>query len=155
MMNAFQHGDDFKDLIPQLRSHWATDDIDQWISIEGNYEHLVGYGRIFWPDFMEHDGCIFWKHRFTEENYKSFMVQTKGDKTAVEAVMNHEHILDIFSNPPNKPSREIVLYIGRLLKEIWQVKLDREFPGRQIKVSFPEEFSEDLLHYEVTFFQER
>jgi hypothetical protein len=154
-MNTFQHNDDFKELLPQLRTHWAANDIDQWIGIEGNHEHLVGYGRIFWPDFLEHDGCIFWRNRFTEENYKGFMAQTKGNKTAVEAVMNHEHILDIFPNPPNKPSREIVLYVGRLLKEIWQAKLDREFPGRRIKVSFPEEFSEDLLYYEITFFQER
>jgi hypothetical protein len=155
VMEASENEEFFKKLIPQLQAHWATDDIDQWIHIEGDFEHLVGYGRIFWPGFVEHDDCIFFAGRFTEKNYLAFMAQTNGNKSAVEAVMNHEHVLDMFSNAPIKPSREMVLYVGRLLKEVWQAKLNQEFPSRSITVSFPEDFSEDLLYYEVTFFQNR
>jgi hypothetical protein len=150
-----KHRIDFAELMPQLKKHWSTSDLDQSIRQEGNYEYLVGYGRIFWPEFVEHDDCIFFANRFSEENYRGFMEQTKGDKTAVEAVMNHEHITDIFYNAEPKPSREMVLHVGRLLKEIWQAKLGRDFPNRKITVSFPEEYQDDLLHYEVSFFQER
>jgi hypothetical protein len=69
--------------------------------------------------------------------------------------MNHVHILDIFPNPLVKPSRQMVLYVGKLLKDVWQAKLKRDFPDRRIIVSFPDDYSEDLLEYEVTFFQER
>jgi len=41
------------------------------------------------------------------------------------------------------------------LRDTWQARLNRDFPGRKIRVSFPEEHGEDLLQYEVTFFQER
>jgi hypothetical protein len=147
----------YLDLIPELKAwnNGAGIDIDSWIGCEGNYEHLIGYGRIFWPEFLEHDDCVFFAERFTEENYRGFMEQTKGDKAAVEAVMNHQHITDIFYNAEPKPTREVVLYIGRLLKDVWQTKLNRDFPNRKITVSFPEEHQDDLLHYEVSFFQER
>jgi hypothetical protein len=56
-------------------------------------------------------------------------------------------------------TREQVLYLGRLLKLIWQAKLVLEFPGRDIMVSFPEDLpeglSDDLLQYQITFYQNR
>jgi hypothetical protein len=147
----------YSELIPELDG-WNNGvgiDIDSWIGCVGNYEHFIGYGHLLWPDFIEHDDCVFFAHRFTEDNYRAFMQQTKGDKRAVECVMNHKHILDIFCGADPKPNREIVLYTGRLLKEIWQAKLNRDFPEREITVSFPEDNQDDLLDYEVSFFQER
>ena len=145
------------DLIPELKA-WNNGtgiDIASWIGCVGNYEHLIGYGAILWPEFIEHDDCVFFADRFAEKNYLAFMKQTKGNKSAVEAVMNHTHILDICCSAQPKPTREMVLYVGRLLKDIWQAKLNRDFPKRRITVSFPEEHEDDLLYYEVSFFQER
>ena len=61
------------------------------------------------------------------------------------------HILDLFAG--SKPSREQVLYFGRLLREVWAAKLAREFPDRRFVVSFPEEGCESLLDFEVSFYQ--
>lgn len=147
----------YTDLIPELKdwNNGSGIDIDSWIGCEGDYEHLIGYGRIFWPEFIEHDDCVFFADGFTEENYRAFMARTKGDKAAVETVMNHWHIKDIFCSAEPKPTREMILHVGRLLKDIWQTKLNRDFPGRSITVSFPEEYEEDLLNYEISFFQKR
>jgi len=120
----------------------------------GRYEHLVAYAQVLWPDFVEHDDCVL-HAGFTDDIYKGFMAQTKGDKTSVEAVINHRHVLDLFCSADPKPTREMILYVGRLLTDTWQAKLNRDFPGRKIRVSFPEAYCEDLLQYEVTFFQER
>jgi hypothetical protein len=43
--------------------------------------------------------------------------------------------------------------LGRLLKEMWQAKVDRDFPGRGVVVSFPENAGDDLLGYEITVFR--
>jgi hypothetical protein len=156
MMANFDLNTDFATLIPEL-SRWNNGkgiSVDAWISGEGDYEHLVGYSRILWPNFVEYDQCIL-RAGFSKKSYKGFLQQTKGNRTAVEAVMNHEHVLDLFVNAEPKPTREMVLYIGRLLKEIWQAKLSRDFPGKAITVSFPEDYSEDLVEYEITFFQVR
>ena len=145
---------DFRELLPRLKNHWSGTDIDEWIGIEGDLDHLVGYARVLWPDFVERDGCILRANRFLEKTYRDFMQQTNGNKPAVEAVMNHTHVADLFINAEPKPSRELILHVGRLIKEMWAAKLHRDFPDRRITVSFPEEYCGDLVEYEVTFFQE-
>ena len=143
------------DLIPETRA-WNDGrgiDLDAWIGCVGSFEHAIAYGELFWPDFTEHDGCVFFAG-FSEESYQGFMEQTSGNRQAVEAVMNHRHILDLFRRPELEPTRAQVVYLGRLLKEMWAAKLQRDFPGKRFVVSFSEEDLEDLLDYQVTFFQE-
>lgn len=144
------------DLIPETRE-WNGGrgiDLEAWIGCVGSFEHAIGYGELFWPDFAEHDDCVFFAG-FSEESYRGFMQQTSGNRQAVEAVMNHRHILDLFCRPELTPSREQVVYLGRLLKEMWAAKLQRDFPAKRFVVNFPEESPENLLDYEITLFQER
>jgi len=96
------------------------------------------------------------RNRVDEDNYRAFLRQTDGDKTRVEAVINHEHVLDLFSRSHHEtPTREVLVYIGRLMKGIWQTKLNASFPGRQITVKSIEEEIEDPVDYQITFYQER
>jgi hypothetical protein len=144
------------DLIPETRA-WNDGrgiDLGDWIGCVGSFEHAIAYGELFWPDFAEHDGCVLFAG-LSEESYRGFMQQAGGNRQAVEAVMNHRHIVDLFARPELEPTRAQVVYLGRLLKEMWAAKLRRDFPGKRFVVSFPEEPSENLLDYEVTFFQER
>ncbi len=46
-----------------------------------------------------------------------------------------------------------MVYLGRLLREMWVAKLHRDFPEKDFIVSFYEGPSEGLLDYEITFFQ--
>jgi hypothetical protein len=146
---------DFNELIPEL-AEWNNGkgiDIDGWICGVGSFEHAIGYTRLFWPEFVEHEGCVF-VAGFSVESYEGFLEQTKGDKRAVEAVMNHRHILTLFGDVDLDPTEEQIVYFGRRLREIWQAKLDRDFPERKIVVRFFEEGCEDLYDYQITFFQD-
>lgn len=141
------------DLVPETRD-WNSGsgiDLPSWIGCIGSIEHAIGYGELFWPDFAELDGCVFFAG-VTEKGYQGFLSHAKGDKRSVQAVMNHRHVLDNF--PGSDPSREQVVYFGRLLREMWEAKLVRDYPGRRFVVSFPEEKCESLLDYEVTFWNE-
>lgn len=143
-------------LIPEL-SLWndgAGIDVEGWLSCVGNYELAVAYGEFFWPRFVEHDGCVF-RGEVHEQLYKDWMNQTKGNRTSVETVVNHVHILDMFPNVEDPPSREQIRFVGRKLSEMWEAKLKRDFPDSSITVSFCEEDSDDLLDYVLTFYQER
>ncbi len=145
----------FSELIPEL-ARWNEGrgiDVRDWICCVGSFEHLIGYFELLWPIFVEHEGCVF-REGFSEESFEGFMNQTAGDKKSVEVVMNHIHIVDSFGDLDLDPTREQVLHIGRKLKDIWSCKLDRDFPDRDFVVSFPEEPADDLLDYEITFFQE-
>ncbi len=127
-------------------------DLLSWIGCIGNIEQAIAYGELFWPEVVEFDGCIFFAG-FSEESYKRFMSQTGGERRAVEAVMNHRHILDFFSGLGQEPTRPQVVYLGRLLREMWATKFQRDFPSKKIIVSFPEDDIEGLLDYEITVYQ--
>jgi len=145
---------DFNALIPEMKdwNNGAGIDVDSWIQCMANHKILVGCARILWPSFVEHDGCILMGDSVDESNYQAFLKSANGNKRTVEATMNHQHVLHLFAT--ELPTRELVLYVGRLMKQIWQVKLAHDFPGRKITVFFPQEDDLELLDYEITFFQE-
>ncbi len=128
--------------------------IDSWTSANARFDHFVLYARMIWPEFTEHDDCVFFADGFSPDSYREWRNQL--DKAETEAMLNHQHITDLFINSEFKPNLAIVLYIGRYLKEVWTEKLKRDFPNRQFVVSFPEEPStpDDLASYEMTFFQD-
>ena len=143
---------DFNELIPEMRD-WNNGkgiDIDSWTSCMANHKILIGCARILWPEFVERDGCIFLASK--ELSYQGYLSKTQCDKKTAEATTNHIHVLHLFGT--ELPTRELVLYVGRLLKEVWQVKLQRDFPDRKFTVSFPEEDDLELIDYEITFFQQ-
>lgn len=144
---------DFNELIPEMKD-WNNGkgiDIDSWIQCMANHKILVGCARILWPEFIEREGCIFLAQegQTTEE----WLKRAKENRKAAEATASHIHLLHLFATEP--PTRELVLYVGRLLKEIWQVKLHHDFPERKITVFFPDRDDLELVDYELTFFQEQ
>ena len=124
-----------------------------WLANIGSLGQAIAYAELFWPTFVEHDGCILLSGRFDQDNFQRWLVATGGDRSAVEGVINHTHILDLFVQHNTEPTREQVVWLGRLLKEMWQAKLECDFPDRRIVVSFPEDAGDDLLGYEITVFQ--
>jgi hypothetical protein len=116
-------------------------------------DRLAAYREMFWPDFVEHDDCVFLA--FNPQYYVEWLEKCGGDKTRVEAMMNHRHITDSLPQAVQEPTRELVVAYGRLLREAWDAKLWRDFPHRRFVVSFPEVDSPDLGDYEVTFWQPR
>ncbi len=142
------------ELVPDTQAWNGGHGIDLlgWVGCVGGIEHAIAYGELFWPDFVAFDGCVLLAG-FGGDSYRGFMSQTGGDRRAVEAVMNHRHVADIFSASGREPARHQVVYLGRLLREMWAAKLRRDFPEKEFVVAFHEEHSENLLDYEITFYQ--
>ena len=144
-------------LIPELQA-WNDEkgiSLEGWINCIGRYDHIIGYATIFWPDFVLYEDCIFFETP-DRKYYESWLAKYKGDKTRVEGMINHQHVVDLSPNAEFKPTKEIVIHIGRLLKDIWQCKLNRDFPDRRVKVEFCEDVeTENLVDYQITVFQER
>ena len=145
------------ELVPEAREFEWIDNLTAigWLYHTGSLGNAIAYAELFWPLFIEHDGCILLSRRFDPDNYREWMTYTRGDRRAVEGVINHTHILDLFMNREPKPTREQVVHLGRVLRETWQAKVDRDFPGRGVEVIFYEAVGEDLLGYEVTVVQRR
>ena len=99
---------DFTALISELAS-WNDGqgiDVDSWLIRVGSFEHAIAYAHLFWPSFTVFEDCVLFAG-FSEEIFWGFMEQTRGDKRAVEAVMNHRHILDLFQGVSREPTEDI------------------------------------------------
>ncbi|MCL2648675.1 MAG: hypothetical protein FWD61_17010 [Phycisphaerales bacterium] len=144
----------FDELIPELKE-WNDGkgiSIDTWLEVYGNFQLTIAYRQLFWPDFVEHDNCVL-VAPFSSKTYEDFFRHTNGDRAAVEAVMNHHHILDLFSESKQTATEAQMRYIGRTLQEIWTAKLKRDFPHRMFAVSFNDIPGLDLVDYQITFSQ--
>jgi hypothetical protein len=142
---------DFDKLIPELSSWNNGKGINAyaWINSIGNYEHAIGYSTLFWPDFIEFEDCVFQAEPFNEITVRNCLKQTSGNKQATEKVINHLHLYYLFPNI-NEPTVEQVIYLAELLKQIWECKLQRDFPARRFTVDI---FDDSDL--QITFWQPR
>jgi hypothetical protein len=142
------------ELVPELND-WNVGKgigLADWITCVGNFEHALGYSALFWPRFCEHDGCVFCADGFTVDNYNTWLDGGRRDRKAVQSVMNHVHIVDLFPNVTSDPTRAQVVRLGRVLREMFSAKLAQDFPSKKVEVHFYEEDCEDLLDYQLTFF---
>ena len=131
---AKRPGPDFSGLIPEL-ARWnggAGIDALGWIECVGNYELAAGYSLIFWPAFVRFEGYVL-RDGFSEEALRGFERAGHG-RRSVEAVMNHVHIADIHFNAEATDAQ--LLHLGRVLREIHEAKLARDFPDLEFTVSF-------------------
>ena len=97
---------DQEKLIPEIKDWRASNgqkfDIEDWIAIEGNIKLAIGYTSIFWPDFVDHDGCVFLKSHFSLDNYNQWEKADDVENYAqIEYVFNQIHILDLFADEKN------------------------------------------------------
>jgi hypothetical protein len=145
----------YKQLIPELETYFRDHpvDLEAWLSSFGRFDHGIAYAALFWPDFIEVDGCIL-LGTTVPETYKDWKAEYPDDPSRIEAVLNHRHVFDLFSGS-EQPSSELVRQLGRILKDMWSTKLRRDFPDREFVVSFPEEFDVDIDNPEITFYTKR
>ena len=148
-------------LIPEIRdwkvSNGQQFDIEDWIAIEGNIKLAIGYSIVFWPTFLEHDECVFIKSHFSPENFNEWLnVEYVDNYGQIEAVINHLHIMDLFTGERhNEITNEQIIYLGNILREIYEVKLKAEFPTRNFVVTFNgNDENQDLIDYQLTFYQD-
>lgn len=147
---------DFDQLIPEMRE-WNNGkgiDVESWISCVGDFQKAIGYSRIFWPEFTEISGCVV-RAGVAEDSVRRWLGQCSGKPSEAEAVINHLHLDGLHYMGCEDASAERIAYLGRILKDIYECKLKRDFPNRHFVVSFEEpEDKEDLVGYILTFYQE-
>ncbi|MGJ8641713.1 MAG: hypothetical protein ACSHYA_20150 [Opitutaceae bacterium] len=130
-------------------------DLENWVSCEGNFSLAVGYAEIFWPEFVLYKDYILRKG-FSVDSLEGFEKQCGENRHAIESVMNHLHIADIQHFGCKDASKEKIKRLGNILKEIYEAKLQYEFPEHPCEVSFhqPEDEGE-LIEYEISFWQKK
>jgi len=128
-------------------------DLRSWVGCQGNFRLAVGYATIFWPQFVQFEGYVL-RGGFSVESLRGFENREPRDRASVEKVMNHLHLADIqyFGCPDASPDK--LLRLGGVLKEIYEAKLQQQFPTRPCDVSLyiPDD-PMALMDYEISFWQ--
>jgi len=163
MTESYPVQSEVSDLIPEL-SLWndgAGIDPESWICCSGNYELAIGYSFLFWPSFILIDDYVVrqgttkediqeWEHALANEKGMS----QEAKRESIEAVLNHIHLTDIHPEDSN-PTEAQLRYLGNVLKQIYSVKLQADFPDRRFVVDFSEPPVTELRDYQLTFWQKR
>lgn len=144
----------FDKLIPELEDWNGGKGIDpeSWVGCVGNYRLAIGYSLIFWPAFLRFEGYVL-REGFSLESLRAFEKQYAGDRRAVEAVMNHIHLDSIQHLECEDASEERFIYLGAVLKQIYEAKLKSQFPDLSFSVFFDDSKGKELDSYQITFFQ--
>ena len=87
------------------------------------------------------------------ECLRDFQQQCGGERKRIEAVMNHLHLDGIQSTSCEDISRDRLLYLGGVLREIYQAKLAWQFPNKRFEVFFDDSVLMKLADYQITFYQ--
>ena len=130
---------------------------DGWLQGSGSFNLAVAFSSLFWPEFEIYKDSVLQGPvtELQQSNFQAFSQETTDDIASTEVTLNHRHIVDLFPNEDGNPTRDQILFLGRTLKAMWEAKLRLDFPDRTFVVSFPEDYSEDLTDYEITFWEER
>ncbi len=154
LMVSDPNNPNFRELIPPLASVEDRNEYDvrKWLFQTSSIQSAIAHAHMFWPRLVLHDDCVLWAD-FNVESFEGFLKQCEGDRSRVEEVMNHHHILDLFDQ--EDPSELQVVHLGRMLQGMWRAKLALDFPDRSINVSFFEPEVGDLVDFVITFYQVR
>ncbi len=130
-------------------------DLDSWTECEGNCKLTVGYAAMLWPKFelvgnyILHEGC-------SAEHIAGFENQPNSTPQSVEWVLNHLHLAHFHIHDEANLSPDKLLFLGNIIKEMWQAKLQYQFPDHPCTVEFyiPDDH-DDLWEYQVSFWQNK
>ncbi|MEA5509507.1 hypothetical protein VB715_07000 [Crocosphaera sp. UHCC 0190] len=111
-------------------------------------EVAIILATLFCPEFIEYDGGIFLAEAFDQAIYQQWKQQLGNDIKAIEKVMNHQHIDDLFSGS-NRVGINNLCYLGQAIRQMWENHLKLVYPHLRFVVCC--EHDEDTVT--VTFYQ--
>jgi len=124
--------------------------LDGWIADGGDFDprtfllssvtigEAAAMSLLLWPEFTEYRSCVFLRFLFDTQAIDKWFGELKGDGRAVESVVNHLHLWDVFA-PKTEPEYVLVSELAPKLGEMWMAALKRTFSSREFVVSVTSE----------------
>jgi hypothetical protein len=103
--------------------------------------------ELYWPTFILHKDYVFLEEQFSEAEFKRLSVQNEK----IEYWMNFLLVTPFFEEEDEW--EEKAQFLSKELVDIWQAKLDKEFPDLNIFVTYLEDT--EVGDYGLTFYQKK
>jgi hypothetical protein len=130
-------------LLPQYQEFRSDDpglSLWNYLAMVGRYEIAAALSKLFWPDFVEVDGCILLAEQFELQNFKDWQKELLGDRQKIESLINHVHIWDLFLNDPRQ-DYQLALHehLAKMLTICWKHALKEAFPDKEFEFYYETE----------------
>ena len=126
--------------LPQLEGWIAGEVADPRAFLLANVTvgEAAALSLLFWPSFTEYRDCVFLDFLFDRPGVERWLDELNGDRSAVEKVVNHVHLWDVFA-PKSEVEYVVLSEIAPRIGEMWLGALRREFPEREFVISIANE----------------
>jgi hypothetical protein len=146
------------DLLPTFQKYkqenesWIPNfDVWDYLSLRGDADLAAAFFKLFWPDFVEVNGCVLLRYKYSLEGFANWLEHFNGNRARVEAMMNHVHILDLFPNAPKDvhPLEQLQEFLAGALTLSWKAALSEAFPGRRFIVTLSHGYGPEVSFHQA------
>jgi hypothetical protein len=110
-------------------------DFDTWsyLNLRADFDLAAAFAKMFWPDFVEVEDCVILQRNYSLEAFAEWMERYDGDRRAVESMLNHTHIADLFLNSPRDVTYpdELYEFVAHALIYGWKQALHDKYPEKR------------------------
>ena len=152
---------DWNKLIPALAGYFTPGpaDPEDYAFCESGIEAALGFSNLFWPNFYVFEELVFrgddpQPDELAAANIENWLNHYDGDKSKVVAMLNHEHLIDLFRLRHKPGDDQQITYLATVIVDMWAAKLRQDFPSRCFEVELDRTGSE-TWDWEITFYQRR
>ncbi len=139
-LSVLKEYNDFESL---NKENW---DITSYLNLNYDMNAALAFSKLYFPDFIEKDGCILLAFRYNEQVFKDWFVHFEGNVKLIESICNSYEVMDYFINNRlvnesledyNKTLDEF----AKALKNSWEINCQLLFPDKRIVVDIYEEYN--------------
>lgn len=127
--------------LPQVRE-WAGGTADfnpaAFVMHTVSVAEAAVLSTLLWPDFVEYDGCVLLAFKFDEAGVGNWLDHLKGDRRAVEAVVNHVHLWDVLAPKTPEEYAALSALAGRIVP-MSRAAARAAFPEREFDITDPDD----------------
>ncbi|MEU9011372.1 hypothetical protein AB0D12_16635 [Streptomyces sp. NPDC048479] len=122
---------------PQIRA-WtesidAAPDYLDYLSQNMGLAEWVAVSHVFFPQFVEVEGCVLWDRVYDPDNFRIWREELKGDVSSIEATLNQFRLWQYIEIDDDESQRR-AFELAREIATSWRNCLERSFPRRSFDV---------------------
>ncbi|MGH8603178.1 MAG: hypothetical protein ACREXR_10515 [Gammaproteobacteria bacterium] len=105
-----------------------------YLARQGGASLAVACSYLFWPSFVEVNGCVLLEERYEPENFREWWERLSGNIPEVESVINHVHLWDVFYPDEDELPDGTLEELARVMAKCWECALSEAYPSRAFEV---------------------
>ena len=120
--------------------------ISDYLYLNYNMNTAIAFGKLYFPDFIEKDGCIILNFRYNENTFLAWKKHFNNDIKGIEFKCNFFEVKDYFNytkdNYESLDAYNIALdEFAKILKKSWEKNLKLLYPNREMIVDVWDEYN--------------